>query len=120
MEKELVINGITYVPKDCKVKNKNGLRMVIIRTYSAGVFYGYLEYEEDTLAGIKVKLLDARRIWQWAGAASLSQLAVDGTSKPDKCKFPCKVSENTLIAIEIIPMTEKAVESLNNVSVWSE
>lgn len=57
---------------------------MIVHTYSAGVFAGTLESK----IGKEVILSDARRLWYWAGAASLSQLAVDGVSKPNKCKFP--------------------------------
>lgn len=64
---------------------------------------------------------DARRMWRWAGAASLSQLAADGTSKPDECKFPVAVDKVTLTeAIEIIPITRKAKESIEEVPVWKE
>jgi len=118
---EVEINGIKYVPKSSvksEVVNTNGLKMVMVRTYSAGVHYGYLKRRESTQAGIEVELLDARRIYYWDGAATLSQLAIEGTSKPDNCKFPCKVNVIELIAIEIIQMTEKAVESLNNVKIW--
>lgn len=120
---ELVIEGVTYVPKDTvskQAQNTEGLDCVMIRTYSAGVHYGYLESKRDANGAFAVKLLNARRVWQWSGAASLSQLSMDGTSKPDKCKMPCSVSSIELMAIEIIPMTEKAVESLNNVEVWKQ
>lgn len=62
------------------MKNK----YVIIRTRSAGVFAGVLKSYK---AGEAI-LNNARRIWYWSGAASLSQLAVDGTSKPHECRFP--------------------------------
>lgn len=38
-------------------------------------------------------LKNARRLWYWDGAASISQIAVDGVSKPENCKFPESVSE---------------------------
>jgi hypothetical protein len=61
----------------------------------------------------------ARRIWYWEGAASLSQLAVDGPNKPNKCKFPVEVEEVILTeAIEIIPCTEKARLAIEAVPVW--
>jgi hypothetical protein len=105
------INGVEYVKKCAE-----GLKYVIVRTYSAGVFAGYLANKE----GKEVTLYTARRIWNWHGAASLSQLAVDGTSCPDKCKFPCAVPEVVLTeAIEIIPCTEKAKESIQKVKIWS-
>lgn len=90
-------------------------RYVIARTYSAGVFAGFLEYHKDK----HIILRDARRIWYWDGAASLSQLAVDGTSKPQNCKFPVEVPKVELMeCIEILDVTEKAKESIKNVPVW--
>ena len=114
---EVVIDGATYVKKDsyAPAKKLDGLDYVIVRTYSAGVFAGYLEDRD----GKEVKLLNARRIWQWYGASSLSQFAMEGTSRPNECKFPCEVSEIILTeAIEIIPCTEKARLSINSVPVW--
>lgn len=120
---EVEINGTIYVPRDSVLYhevNTDGLQMVLVRTYSAGVHYGYLKSKKYTPAGIAVTLINCRRVWYWEGAATLSQLAVNGTSKPDKCKFPCTVQENEIIAIEIIPMTKKAFESLNSVKIWEE
>ena len=92
-------------------------RYVICRTYSAGVFAGVLKSRD----GKEVVLTDARRIWYWDGAASLSQLAIDGTSKPENCKFPAPVAEVLLTeAIEIIPTTEKAQASIAAVPVWTK
>lgn len=88
---------------------------VIVRTLSAGVFAGYLEKKE----GQEVTLSRARRLWYWSGAASLSQLAVDGTSDPKNCKFPVEVeSVNLLQAIEILSVTKKAQESIASVKNW--
>lgn len=90
---------------------------VIVRTYSAGVHAGILKSRD----GKEVVLTDSRRIWYWYGAASLSQLAVDGTNKPKSCKFPGPVDEILLTeAIEIIPTTEKARESIASVPVWAQ
>jgi hypothetical protein len=88
---------------------------VIVRTDRAGVFYGTLKKHENGTA----ILTDCRRIWQWYGAASLSQLAVEGTSKPQKCKFPPPVPRHTVLGvIEIIETTPKARESIEAVPVW--
>ena len=90
-------------------------KYVIVRTYSAGVFAGNLESRN----GKEVVLTDVRRIWYWAGAASLSQLAVDGTSKPEECKFPIAVPSIILTeAIEIIDVTPKAEASIKSVPIW--
>ena len=88
---------------------------VMVRTYSAGVFAGYLKSRK----GQEVELTTARRIWYWDGAASLSQLAQSGTSKPDKCKFPEPVDSVILTqAIEIIPISSVAQKSIEGVPVW--
>ena len=98
-------------------EKSQGMKYVIVRTYSAGVFAGFL-FSED---GKEVILKNARRIWYWKGAASLSQLSVDGTSKPRECKFPVEVKEIKLKeVIEIITCTEKAKKSIKSVEVWSE
>lgn len=93
------------------------MKYVIVRTYSAGVFAENLESRN----GQEVVLKNARRLWYWDGAASLSQLATDGTSKPENCKFPCEVSSVELLqAIEILDVTEKAEKSIKAVVVWEK
>lgn len=92
-------------------------RHVIVRTYSAGVHAGILKVKD----GREVMLTDSRRLWYWDGAASLSQLAVHGVSRPDTCKFPCTVPEILLTeSIEIIPTTEAARISIEQVPIWKE
>lgn len=89
---------------------------IMVRTYSAGVFAGYLKMRD----GKEIVLTKARRIWYWEGAASLSQLAQEGTSKPAECKFPCEVDEVLLTeVIEIIKITDQAKKSIESVPVWS-
>lgn len=88
----------------------------MVRTYSAGVFAGTITERN----GKEVVLTDARRIWYWEGAASLSQLATEGTSKPHKCKFPVSVAQVLLTeVIEIIPITDVAAKSISEVPVWT-
>lgn len=90
-------------------------KICMVRTYSAGVFAGELA----TQNGKECLLKNARRIWYWAGAASLSQLAMEGTKSPEKCKFPCAVGEVFLTeVIEIIPMSQRAIESIATVPEW--
>lgn len=91
------------------------MKYVIARTYSAGVFAGYLKERK----GKEVTLTKARRLWYWSGAASLSQLAMEGVKYPEKCKFPCEVDKVILTeVIEILDVTEKARENIAKVSVW--
>lgn len=90
-------------------------KYVMVRTYRAGVFCGYIE----SRSGNNIILNNARRIWYWSGAASLSQLAQSGTSKPKECKFPEPVDRIELIdVIEIIDVTEAAKKSIDSVPVW--
>lgn len=87
----------------------------MVRTKTAGVFAGTVA----TLKGQKATLTDARRIWYWDGAASLSQLATSGTTKPKTCKFPEAVAEVLLFeVIEIIPITAAAAASIAEVPEW--
>lgn len=119
MEKEIEINGIKYVPKNeyQKADKLEGLEYKVVRTYSAGVFAGYLESRD----GQEVVMRKARRLWYWDGAASLSQLAMEGVKKPENCKFPCEVDRVELLqAIEILDVTKGAQESINNVPIWEE
>ena len=88
---------------------------VIVRGDRSGVFFGTLVKRE----GGEVELKDCRRLWYWDGAASISQLAVDGTVRPDNCKFTVPVGQIEILdAIEIIPCTDKAIKSIEEVSEW--
>lgn len=78
---------------------------------------GDLESENE---GAQVVILrNARRIWYWAGAASLSQLAVAGTSDPKNCKFPAPVKRAKLFEVlEILETSEQARANLEAVPEW--
>lgn len=88
---------------------------VIIRADRAGVFYGEIKERN----GSEVVMTNVRRLWYWDGAASISQLATDGVTRPGNCKFTVTVEEMTILGvIEIIPCTKKAEESIDSVAVW--
>lgn len=90
-------------------------KYVIVRCDRAGVFAGTLKEKN----GREVTLTDCRCLWYWDGAASISQLAVDGTKAPGNCKFTVAVGEIALLeALEVIPCTEKAEASIKAVPVW--
>ncbi len=115
------INGKKYVPADSvqptKAESVDGMDYVIVRTYSAGVHAGYLK----SRSGKEVVLVNARRLWFWKGAATLSQLAMEGVKSPSDCKFPCEVSSITLTeAIEVIPATAAAKASIDGVAIWKK
>lgn len=121
---EIEINGKKYVPKTTTgTKTRESPvkigkeKPVICRTYSAGVFFGYLAKRE----GKEVTLKKARRIHYWDGAASLSELAMRGVSKPQNCRFPVEVDEVLLTeCIELLPVTAQAVKNINAVPVWTK
>ena len=90
-------------------------KKVIVRGDRSGVFFGTLAEKE----GAEVKLNNCRRLWYWDGAASISQLAVDGTTRPTNCKFTVTVDEIIITdAIEIIACTEKAADKIEKVAEW--
>ena len=113
----LKIDDVEYVRADSVKEGTsiyNGMDYVIIRTEKAGVFAGYLQSRD----GAEATLVNARRLWYWDGAASLSQLAMEGVSKPDNCQFPCEVDLITLIGvIEVISATEQARKSIKGVKI---
>lgn len=118
MKDEITIDGVIYVPKNQqKAECLNDMEFKIIRTYSAGVFAGYIEQESDD--GRQVTIRKAVRLWHWEGAASLSQLAMEGTKNPDDCKFAIEVDRLRVIeAIEILDVTQQAQNSINEVTKW--
>lgn len=87
----------------------------IVRCNRAGVFAGEIESRE----GQEVKMKNARRLWYWNGACSLSELAKSGTKEPEDCKFTVTIDEIELLeAIEIIKCTEEAEKSIKGVKEW--
>lgn len=95
-------------------------KFVIIRTYSAGVWFGFLkEYDRKNNFAI---LQNARKIYYWSGAASLSQMATEGVKNPNSCKFTITITDEDGIGlpqvIEVLPCTEVAVLNIKAVKEW--
>ena len=64
-------------------------------------------------------MTDARRIWSWEGACSLSQMATEGVKRPKDCRFSVTVDELLILdAIEILTCTRAAEENLRAVPEW--
>lgn len=77
---------------------------VLVRTNSAGVHYGTLESRE----GQEIHLSNARRIWSWSGALSLSEIALNGFDIKNS-KLSVAVEEIILpTAIEVIAISLKS------------
>ena len=83
------------------------LKPVLVRTFSAGVHFGYLVSRE----GKEVQLERSRRIWRWCGAFSLSEIATKGLDT-ERSRLGAPVSITLTEAIEIIDCTAEAVEKL--------
>ena len=121
MSKTITIDGTEYVPKGSEksapATSLKGLEYKIVRTYSAGVFAGYLKSRK----GKEGIMLHSRRLWYWSGASSLSQLAMEGVKNPSDCKFPVEMKKQELPeAIEIINCTEEARLSIKSVNIWQQ
>lgn len=116
--KSIIVDGIEYVPKgsECqKAETLDGLTYTIVRTYSAGVFAGYIKEQN----GKEGTVINARRLHYWDGAASLSQLSQEGVTKPENCRFAMEMPEVRLTEIiEVIPCSEKARLNIANVPIW--
>ena len=117
---EIEINGVAYVPKgevSSMAPQCDGLPLVIIRAVTSGVHYGYLKSRKDS----EVELVNSRRLWYWSGACSLSQLAVDGTTKPQDCKFSVVTPAITVLGVcEIIAVTASAKTIIDGVPQWKQ
>ena len=94
---------------------KSNNNKFIVRCDRSGVFFGEIESRN----GREVTMTNVRQLWYWDGAAALPQLALEGVNKPRSCKFTVVLEELTVLdAIELIPCTDKAVESINAVVEW--
>jgi hypothetical protein len=99
-----------------KIRKKMIGKKVLIRSYASGVHFGTLVSETFTPSGKVVRLKDSRRIHYWEGAASLSQVAVDGI-KSGRVAMPLPDIE-VVNVIETIPLSDSAVENLEKQEIW--
>src|ERR1019366_4157856 len=117
---EITVNDIIYVKKDSiksndKAPSLKGKPIVLVRSYSDGLTFGYLNKKLATLSGVEVELLKAKRIYKWTGACGIEQLALDGVTDKANTNVGVEVEEKTIMNVcSYIPMTKKAVENLNS------
>ncbi len=118
--KTITVDGVEYIQKDSiqhPSVDLDGMKFVIVRTYSAGVFAGYLANRKGREGTIK----QAIRLWYWDGAASLSQLAMEGVKNPENCKFAMPVDSIDLTEIiEVIDTTKKAQNNITSIESWKK
>lgn len=116
----LKIDDVEYVRKDsirdnAPANDLDGMKYVVVRSRDSGCHAGYLKERN----GDEVTLINSRRLWMWQGAATLSQLAMEGVSKPSACKFPCEVDEIIITGCcEVISARAKAQSSIKEVAIW--
>ena len=100
-----------FFTKTDKVEGLSSLlgQKVIIRTYSAGVWFGELKEK----SGSEVILKNARRLWKWKAvkSISLSAVALYGIDQ-SQSKIVEAIPEIWLEAIEITPCTAKSIDSI--------
>ena len=91
-------------------------KKVIVRTYSAGVWFGLLAEK----SGSEVIIESARRMWRWQTkeSVSLSSVAIHGVDN-SRSKIAQAVDEQWLNAIEITPCDPLAIKSLESADVAS-
>jgi hypothetical protein len=117
MQKEIIVDGIKYVPENTLkssevAKSVKGLTYCIVRTYSAGVWAGWVDLK---VYGEKMFVMDARRLWRWWSEFTLSALATTGIKegKESENKYAMPVEKVYLTGvIEIIPCTEVAKQQI--------
>jgi len=114
---EIELNGKKYVLKSSiktkqqKPKSKNGLEYCIVRTYSAGVFAGWVDRKINKK---ERTIFDARRLWKWKAkkgidCASIAEHGVDESG----CKFSEIRPEVDLTeVIEVQPCTKVSMDSI--------
>ena len=92
-------------------------RKAIIRARDAGVHYGTVV----SITGRTVVLRNARRIWRWRGAMTLSDLATSSTPAlcPDHTRIAPKVKRLAVLdACEVICTTKGAQSRIKKVKPW--
>ena len=117
--KTIMIDEVEYIRKDsvteqaCTLKD---LTLCIIRTYSAGVWYAYTDYEaENTFSNVIIK--KAKRIYRWGGAFTLSEIALNGIAS--NSKVAQEIAELKINRVlELIPVSAKAKNVIESIKTY--
>jgi hypothetical protein len=80
---------------------KKAEKVVIVRTYSAGVNVGTLVSRD----GKEVTLRDSHKIWRWRGAETLHELAANGAHMSEYTRIS-KASPGEVVVTEMIEMLD--------------
>lgn len=114
----ITINDVEYVRKDSiQPPFTNNDNVAIVVSARGGIHFGEITSTDITHASVKMK--NSRRICYWAGAASVSQIAMEGFIKPGDCRIAMSVPVNTVFeVVEVIPCTLNAIKNISQVKVW--
>ncbi len=93
-------------------------KKVIIRSDRAGVFFGTLDKVIDNT---NVILSNARKLYYWNGACAVEEIAVNGVTNPENCKFTVTVDIIGITGcIQILSCSEDSIKSINSVKEWKK
>ena len=86
---------------------------VILRCKGAGVHAGNLV----SRTGTEATMINSRRLWRWWSRFTLSELAMEGPSRPSECKFACVIPHEIILrdVCEVIPCTSAGEDGINAV-----
>jgi hypothetical protein len=82
-------------------------KMVLVRTYLAGVHFGELVSRK----GQEAVIARCRRIWSWQGANSLNEIANSGVATGSKISEPTASVTLTQV-IEVLDMAPAAIKRM--------
>jgi hypothetical protein len=103
-----------------KVNSFDPNQFYIIRADKAGVFMAKIENIENGAALCN----SVRRLYYWEGALDVTQIAANGVTRPQSCKFSVQMGEedkSTIFnLIEFHPASEKAIASIQSVKEWTK
>lgn len=87
----------------------------IVRANGAGVFFGKIKERKGT----EVLMENARRLYYWSGALSVTDIAKNGVTNPKDCKFTAFIDEVLIFnVVEINKCSEKSIKILVEVAEW--
>jgi hypothetical protein len=117
----LMFNNQSNLHEQFTTKHTNNManminKICIIRSYESGVHFGEVLETRDTIHGLSVTLKDSRRVHYWEGAASLSQMALDGIKTGRIAMVLPEIQVENVC--EIIPMSDAAIDNMKKQPIW--
>ena len=109
-----MIKGKTAAKKSSK-KPASKKAISVFRTRSAGVHYGALVSRK----GLEAIVSEARRIWYWTGANTLTEIANHGVAAGSKISEPSNQPITLTEVIEVLPCSAKAIANLDAIG-WAK